>query len=134
MIKIQNSLLFHKFLLKLQNSDVTKEALNCTAFITADSIADDISLIMHIVLRVNANTSSLQSPNPTGFEFLNVVRSGFGWSQIQHNPKRHCHKRQLTSSVTEKSAGTIVRGNEAFQDTFFFTNKAMQTMQNIHIY
>jgi len=31
MIKIQNPLLFHKFRLKLANSDITKEALNCTA-------------------------------------------------------------------------------------------------------
>jgi len=30
-IKIQNPLPFHKFRQKLANSDVTKEALNCTA-------------------------------------------------------------------------------------------------------
>ena len=31
MMKIQNPLVFHKFCQKLADSDVTKEALNCTA-------------------------------------------------------------------------------------------------------
>jgi len=49
-IKIQNPLLFHKFHPKVANSDVTKEALNCTASIAADSIVDAIRFIRSIVL------------------------------------------------------------------------------------
>ena len=40
-----DSLLFYKFYQKLANSNATKEALNCTASIAADSIVDAISFI-----------------------------------------------------------------------------------------
>jgi len=48
--RTKNSLSFHKFSQKLANSDVTKEALNCTASIAANEIADAISFIRPIVL------------------------------------------------------------------------------------
>jgi len=48
--KIQTLLPFLKFRQKLANSEVTKEALNCTASIAADSIVDAISFIQRIVL------------------------------------------------------------------------------------
>ena len=45
-----NSLPLHKFRQKLANSDITKEVLNCTASVAADSIVDAISFSRHIVL------------------------------------------------------------------------------------
>jgi len=49
-LKIKKSLPFHKFRQKLANSDITKEALNCTESIAADSIVNAISFIRHIIL------------------------------------------------------------------------------------
>jgi len=48
-IIIQNPLLFQKFCKKLANSDVTKEALNCTAslvFSAVDGIDEALSFIL----------------------------------------------------------------------------------------
>jgi len=46
---MQNALPFYKFHQRLANSNTTKEALNCTASIAADSIVDVISFITGVL-------------------------------------------------------------------------------------
>jgi len=71
MKKIQNSLPFYKFYRRLANSNTTKEALNCTASIAADSIVDVNSFISSVTQKqISAATAR--------FEFLNPARSDSG--------------------------------------------------------
>jgi len=58
-IKIQNSLLFHKFCQNRANSDITKEALNCTSSLQQLS-ALLTSVVSSGVLFYNPKTSSPQ--------------------------------------------------------------------------
>ena len=68
--------------------DVSKEALNCTVSIAADSIIDAISFVSCIVLW--SQNKFFWNPAPSGFKFLSSARSGSGeiWnSQISYNSK-----------------------------------------------
>ena len=78
MIKVWNPLPFHKYHQELANKDITKEALNCTVSIAADSI-------IHGFGRIVLWCQNKFSPNPAlvTFEFLNLARSSSGRNWIR---------------------------------------------------
>ena len=88
--KIQNSLPSYKFYQRLANSNTTKEALNCTDTIAADSIVNAISFITGVLfsdpktsfcqirLRPDLSSQIRQDPAPDGFEKVKSVATLVG--------------------------------------------------------